>query len=67
MGKPGQPAAVKPTVSKRAATSTTKSCTYTCSTCTHTCSYYTCTFLFYFIGRVGQNDDITKYAILAGD
>jgi len=71
MGKPGQPTAAKPTISKCAATSTTKG--YTCtscsgSTCTHTSSCCnTCTFFFYFIGGVGQDDDHSKYVIPAGD
>jgi len=70
MGKLGQPTVAKPTISKCVATSSTKSCTYTscsCSTCTHTSSCCTCTFHFYFIGRVGPNDDTLEYAIPAGD
>jgi len=66
MGKPRQPTAAKPTVSKCIATSSTKSYAYTScsfSTCTYTNSCCTCTFLFYFIGRVGQNDDTKEYAI----
>jgi len=70
MGKPGQPTAAKPTISKCATTSITKSCTSTScsgSNCTHNSSCYsTCTF-FYFIGGVDKDDDPSKYAIRAGD
>jgi len=74
MGKLGQPATTKkPTGLKYAATSlpTTKSCTYTtsCPSSTCPCCYPSsyCTLIFYFIGGVSQDDDPSKYAILAGD
>jgi len=61
----------KPTGSKCASTflPTTKSCTcISCPNCTCTClcthpSFYY-TFIFYFIGGVGEDDDPSKYAIL---
>jgi len=48
----------KPKGSKCADTSpTTKS--YTCTSCPSSC----CTFVFYFIGGVGEDNDPSKYAI----
>jgi len=70
MGKLGQPTTVKPTISKRAATSLTKSCAYTsCTSSTYPCCYPSsyCTLIFYFIRGVSQDDDPSKYAIPTGD